>query len=226
MNYFSRWVIVGLALVLLAGCSTMNAYPPRAVPASAEVLALTLYMQSDTAVKCQDVECRNLWVRASVRSIDLYYGDWVAEIWKENSNLNLFSSIATMLLGYAGSFIAGPASPYLAAGTTAISGSSAAFSKSVMGDKGALPLIMTMNGSRENIIADLIECTMSSIEVCPMIVAMHKVEELYQTGSVPGGLSTIVEKATETKTQVRERMQMLKLKGLELQPPTSGPKAE
>ncbi len=195
-----------IVLALLSGCAaSMSGYPPRAIPTNIEVEALIPYLMSDAAVKCRDVECRNQFIDASVRAIDLNYGDWKASLWQENTSLNLWSTIGTMVLSGAASMVGGPAAGYMAGGVAALAGGTAAFRSTVLGDKGALPLIMSMDSYRENVVVNLIECEMSTIENCGMLIAMHLVEDLYQTGSIPGGLSDIVTQATVVKAQARAR---------------------
>lgn len=200
-----RYLAIILAVLTLGGCASLTAFPPRYLDATIEISALTSYLMPDVAVQCQDVKCRNQYIDAAVRATDLSYAGWKQSFWSENTGMNLASSLVTMVLGGLGGLGVGGATvvPYLAAGAAGIAGGQAAFSKAALGEKSILPLTMAMDAGREQVLASLVECEMATIKVCPMLVALHLVEEYYQIGTIPGGLSDITTKAAESKMKAR-----------------------
>ncbi len=94
-----RLLVVGCMILALSGCSTLTAYPPRAMDTALELSALSAFLLPDVAVTCKDVGCRNQFINAHVRATDLNYGDWKKSIWSESSTMNLGTSLVTMLLG-------------------------------------------------------------------------------------------------------------------------------
>ena len=207
-----KYLVIVLAIVMLSGCASLTAFPPRYLDASLEIAVLQPYLLPDVAVQCRDTVCRNQWIDAAVRATDLSYAGWKQSFWSENTGMNLGSSLLTMALGGLGGLGVGGATvvPYLAAGAAGVAGGMAAFSKAALGEKAILPLTMAMDAGRENIVADLIECEMSSMDVCPMLLALHLVEAYYQVGSVPGGLGDIVTRAMESKVQARQRLRIMR----------------
>ncbi len=78
-----RYLVILLTIIMLSGCASLTAFPPRYLDTTLEISALTQYLMPDIAVQCQDMKCTNQYIDAAVRATDLRYAGWKQSFWTE-----------------------------------------------------------------------------------------------------------------------------------------------
>ncbi|MFD2262340.1 hypothetical protein ACFSM5_05525 [Lacibacterium aquatile] len=198
------------AVFMLSGCTSLGGYPDRPEEISDKTSKLReRYFLPNTDVlatyagKGSDRRAyRDEVVYGQLQAFDLMFSDFVEQLYKEGVITNLSLDIMGIGVGTAGATVTGAAaSRVLSAVSAGIAGSQTSINKNLYYERTMPALLASMVAERSKILADIERGLSLSDDKYPLGRALMDIERYYHAGSIPGAITTITEKAGETKAK-------------------------
>src|SRR5262245_54135306 len=203
-----------IIVLLLSGCASFKAYPDRTVDLTAELQGIDKYVKPEIINEYAGLDnkekkknLRDEIVNARVYAIDLYFGKFQQDLFREGVGAGIATDWITLALAGAGA-VTGSAETKaaLAAAAAGIIGAKAAFDKNVFFDKTMPALLAQMVALRKTVLVRIQAGLSQGIDRYPLTQALIDLEDYYNAGTIPGALTGIVEGAGATAKQADEEM--------------------
>lgn len=200
LAHWSRFLAVVLAGAL-AGCTAIQAFPKREVPADTALEGnllfvpqdvLTRYYAADTPAKKKAV--RDEFVTRRMTKIDYRFFNFLTQLRTESTAAALGVDLSVLGLSAAGSVLSpGNVTQILAATSGALTGARTSYEKNVLLEQTVNALIAQMRASRAQIRTRIFSRLSKAEYSLPFVQA--DLQEYYFAGTIPGAIAAVTEGA-------------------------------
>ena len=207
-----------VALSTLTGCNTIRGFPER--PRTTNVApptpdwqlgppAIAAYNAETDAVKKKSL--RNDIIDARVAAIDSAFGDYERKIYQEDVSSGVASDWTVLALA-ASTAVVGSATTKaaLGAGSTAVVGATASFSKRALFDKTLPALLTQMVASREQVRLQIATSEKLPVSDYSWSAADSDLQRFAYAGSLVGAIASVTQAAGEKAAGAQQQLQDVK----------------
>lgn len=151
---------------------------------------------------------RNQIIFARLAEIDRFYFSYELELSREARKSGLFNSIVGVAAGIGGTLAGSEAvSQGFSAASTAVAGTSAAFSEEVLIDKTIQALTAQMRAGRNEQKTNILGRMTKNTRDYPLLAALADIESYRQAGTLLGALLALTEQSTNAEKETGKKLE-------------------
>ncbi|WP_426258097.1 hypothetical protein [Sphingomonas sp. DC1600-2] len=208
-----RRVAVGGFAMSLAGCATVSGFPNSAfdtTQVNAEIAPYLLAAKVTAYDSCQAKKaCRNDIIDARLRAIDLRFGEYERNLYKEGVGFGVGTDWIALALNGVGSVSA--ASKALSAASAGVLGARASFEKQALYNMTMPAMLAQMVAKRREVLARIREGESQDVAAYSLFRALNDIDDYAFAGTLPGAITEISNHAGVQATQANADIKAIQI---------------
>lgn len=213
MGDIVRRAAVGGLAVSLAGCATVSGFPKSAfdtTQVNAEIAPYLLAAKVTAYDSCQAKKaCRNDIIDARLRAIDLRFGEYERNLYKEGVGFGVGTDWIALALNGVGSVSA--ASKALSAASAGVLGARASFEKQALYNMTMPAMLAQMVAKRREVLARIREGESQDAAAYSLFRALNDIDDYAFAGTLPGAITEISNHAGVQATQANADIKAIQI---------------
>ena len=219
MKSTSNHLISVLAIVLLAGCSSLRTggAPDPSFDLAADLASLSKEFDSATNIPnyynteaSGRLDARNRFISGRLVQIDLQYLKFLRTLTADKQQLDAATDIAGLTLNLAGTLVGGArAKTNLAAAAAGMGGAKTTIDKDFYYEKSIESLVATMNAKRKDALIGILTGLAASIDQYPFERALTDLHQYYLAGTLNGAIQFINVQAAQSEANSNKQLAVL-----------------
>jgi len=194
--------LAAAACISLAACSGIKGFPDRSYNTADELAALSKY-QTMAALDAFDAPdnaarggmtkegWRNEVLEARIQDMNLQFSKFEQSLYEQGIGFGVGTDWIVLALSGAGAIVTGGASNALSGAAAGVTGARSAYGKDVLYDKTLPVIIAQMVAQRQTVLVRIREGETQDANAYPLTRGLADVEEYYNAGTIPGGISNL-----------------------------------